>query len=115
MTVIHLINATLDGRCDHRSVIADDDLDAHALETITNADAILFGSSKQVLSWHAPCAVRVWSTYCACSSKPIVAGTGPNLFDPEEHYDDLTLFSVHRTASGAAALDYAFETRPAVG
>ena len=68
MTVIHLINATLDGRCDHRSVVADDDLDAHALETITNADAILFGSAKQVLSWHAPCAVRVWSTYCACSS-----------------------------------------------
>ena len=45
MTVIHLINATLDGRCDHRSVVADDDLHAHALETITNADAILFGSA----------------------------------------------------------------------
>jgi len=44
MPVVHLINATLDGRCDHRNVIADDDLHAHALETIADADAILFGS-----------------------------------------------------------------------
>jgi riboflavin biosynthesis pyrimidine reductase len=44
MPVTHLINATLDGRCDHRNVIPDDDLHAHALETIAHVDAILFGS-----------------------------------------------------------------------
>src|SRR4051794_21492875 len=44
MPVTHLINATLDGRCDHRDVIADDGLHAHALETFADADVILFGS-----------------------------------------------------------------------
>ena len=49
MPVTHLINFTLDGRCDHRAVVADDDLHAHALETISDADAILFGSGTYQL------------------------------------------------------------------
>lgn len=44
MTVVHLINATLDGRCGHRSVIADDDLHTHALTTISDADYLLYGA-----------------------------------------------------------------------
>jgi dihydrofolate reductase len=44
MTVVHLINASLDGRCGHRNVIADDDLHAHALSTIADADFLLFGA-----------------------------------------------------------------------
>jgi dihydrofolate reductase len=43
MTVVHLINATLDGRCGHRNVIPDDDLHTHALSTIADADLLLFG------------------------------------------------------------------------
>jgi dihydrofolate reductase len=37
------INVTLDGCCDHREMIADDDLHRHAAENIEQADALLFG------------------------------------------------------------------------
>ena len=37
------INVTLDGCCDHREGIADEELHRHAAETIARADALLFG------------------------------------------------------------------------
>lgn len=37
------INVTLDGCCDHRVGIADEDLHRHAAESIARADALLFG------------------------------------------------------------------------
>ena len=37
------INVTLDGCCDHREGIADEDLHRNALENIAHADALLFG------------------------------------------------------------------------
>ena len=37
------INVTLDGCCDHRVMIADDDLHRHAVENLDRADALLFG------------------------------------------------------------------------
>jgi dihydrofolate reductase len=37
------INVTLDGCCDHRAMIADEDLHRHAIENIERADALLFG------------------------------------------------------------------------
>jgi dihydrofolate reductase len=37
------INVTLDGCCDHREMIADDDLHRHAAESIGQADALLLG------------------------------------------------------------------------
>ena len=37
------INVTLDGCCDHRVGIADEDLHRHAAENISQADALLFG------------------------------------------------------------------------
>ena len=37
------INVTLDGCCDHRAMIADEDLHRHAMENIDQADALLFG------------------------------------------------------------------------
>ena len=37
------INVTLDGCCDHRAIIADEDLHRHAAENLVQADAILFG------------------------------------------------------------------------
>jgi dihydrofolate reductase len=37
------INVTLDGCCDHRTGIADEDLHRHAAENIAHADALLFG------------------------------------------------------------------------
>ena len=37
------INVTLDGCCDHRAIIPDEDLHRHATENLARADAILFG------------------------------------------------------------------------
>ncbi len=37
------INVTLDGCCDHRAMVADEDLHRHAVENIEQADALLFG------------------------------------------------------------------------
>src|SRR5688500_2377104 len=37
------INVTLDGCYDHRVVIADEDLHRHAMESIAQADALIFG------------------------------------------------------------------------
>jgi dihydrofolate reductase len=39
----YFINVTLDGCCDHRAGIADEDLHRHAIESIQRADALLFG------------------------------------------------------------------------
>jgi dihydrofolate reductase len=37
------INVTLDGCCDHREMLADEDLHRHAVENLNQADAVLFG------------------------------------------------------------------------
>lgn len=37
------INVTLDGCCDHRAIVPDEDLHRHAAEGIAQADALLFG------------------------------------------------------------------------
>lgn len=37
------INVTLDGCCDHREVLADEELHRHAAENVAWADALLFG------------------------------------------------------------------------
>src|SRR6185503_3992336 len=37
------INVTLDGCCDHRAMVADEDLHRHAVENLDQADALLFG------------------------------------------------------------------------
>ena len=37
------INVTLDGCCDHRAIVPDEELHRHAAENIEQADALLFG------------------------------------------------------------------------
>jgi dihydrofolate reductase len=37
------INVTLDGCCDHRAMIGDEEIHRHAIENIERADALLFG------------------------------------------------------------------------
>jgi dihydrofolate reductase len=37
------INVTLDGCCDHRAIIPDEELHRHAVENLVQADALLFG------------------------------------------------------------------------
>jgi dihydrofolate reductase len=51
------INVTLDGRCDHRAIPADEELHRHAAEIIGQADALLFGRvTYQMMeeAWRAP-------------------------------------------------------------
>jgi dihydrofolate reductase len=51
------INVTLDGCCDHREGIADEDLHRNALENIERADALLFGRvvyQMMEAAWRGP-------------------------------------------------------------
>ena len=51
------INVTLDGCCDHRAGIADEELHRHAAESIARADALLFGRVIYQMmedAWRAP-------------------------------------------------------------
>ncbi|HEY6930266.1 MAG TPA: dihydrofolate reductase family protein [Thermoanaerobaculia bacterium] len=51
------INVTLDGCCDHRVMIADEDLHRHAVENLDQADALLFGRvTYQMMEsgWRSP-------------------------------------------------------------
>ncbi|HEU5163119.1 MAG TPA: dihydrofolate reductase family protein [Thermoanaerobaculia bacterium] len=51
------INVTLDGCCDHRSGIPDEELHRHATETIAQADALLFGRVTYEMmeaAWRSP-------------------------------------------------------------
>ena len=51
------INVTLDGCCDHRVGIVDEDLHRHAAENIAQADALLFGRVTYEMmeaAWRSP-------------------------------------------------------------
>src|SRR5437762_1364499 len=51
------INVTLDGCCDHRVGIADEDVHRHAVENLDRADALLFGRVTYEMmeaGWRAP-------------------------------------------------------------
>lgn len=51
------INVTLDGCCDHREGIADEELHRNAMENINRADALLFGRVTYEMmesAWRAP-------------------------------------------------------------
>src|SRR6201993_2231742 len=51
------INVTLDGCCDHRAIIPDEDLHRHAVENIAQADALLFGRvvyEMMEAAWRSP-------------------------------------------------------------
>ncbi|TAK42264.1 MAG: deaminase [Betaproteobacteria bacterium] len=51
------INVTLDGCCDHRAIIPDEDLHRHATENLARADALLFGRvtyEMMEVAWRAP-------------------------------------------------------------
>jgi dihydrofolate reductase len=57
------LNVTLDGCCDHRVMIPDEDLHRNALENIAQADALLFGRVTYEMMeagwrWPAPAGAR---------------------------------------------------------
>jgi dihydrofolate reductase len=57
------INLTLDGCCDHRVMIASEELHRHALENIAQADALLFGRVTYEMmeaAWRLPTRAGAW-------------------------------------------------------
>src|SRR5512134_3283970 len=50
------INVTLDGCCDHRVMVADEELHRHATENLAQADALLFGriTYEMMEAWRWP-------------------------------------------------------------
>lgn len=57
------INVTLDGCCDHREGIADDELHRHAAENIAQSDALLFGRvtyEMMEVAWRPVGHARAW-------------------------------------------------------
>ena len=51
------INVTLDGCCDHRALIADEEMHRHAVENLEKADALLFGRVTYEMmeaAWRSP-------------------------------------------------------------
>ena len=55
------INVNLDGCCDHRVVIADDELHRHATENLAQADALIFGRVTYEMmeaAWRPPAQAR---------------------------------------------------------
>src|ERR671939_938481 len=53
------INVTLDGCCDHRAGVADEELHRHAVENLERADALLFGRviyEMMEAAWRPPTA-----------------------------------------------------------
>ena len=63
------INVTLDGCCDHRAILADEDVHRHAVENLERADALLLGRVTYELmeaGWR----------------RPVPAGTRPSWMEP---------------------------------
>ena len=57
------INITLDGCCDHRAGMPDEELHRHATETLAKADALLFGRVTYAMmeaAWRPIAQVSVW-------------------------------------------------------
>ena len=51
------INVTLDGCCDHRAMVPDEDMHRHAAEILARADALLFGRVTYEMmeaAWRSP-------------------------------------------------------------
>ncbi|MGE5114581.1 MAG: dihydrofolate reductase family protein [Acidobacteriaceae bacterium] len=63
------INITLDGCCDHRAIIPDEDLHRHAAEILNQADALLFGRV-------------IYEMMEAAWRPPAPAGTRPEWMEP---------------------------------
>ena len=84
----HSINVTLDGCCDHRVMIGDEDIHRHAIENFARADAILFG--------------RVTYELMEAAWRPAQTGARPGL----SKHVDLKFVSRQEFGSGAVAMRY---------
>lgn len=67
------INVTLDGCCDHRAVVADEELHRRAAETLAQADALIFGRVTYEMmeaAWRAPARTGVRPDWMAPWMEP---------------------------------------------
>jgi dihydrofolate reductase len=65
----YYINVTLDGCCDHRAIIPDEDLHRYAVENLVKADALLFGRV-------------IYEMMEAAWRPPVKTGTRPDWMEP---------------------------------
>jgi dihydrofolate reductase len=89
------INVTLDGCCDHRAILPDEDLHRHAVENLNRADALLFGRVTYEMIDEYEFVVH-----------PRLVGHGPTLFAGLSKRVDLKLVSRLEFGSGAVAMRY---------
>jgi len=67
------INVTLDGCCDHRAGLVDEDLHRHAVENLAQADALLFGRVTYEMmeaAWRPPAPTGVRPDWMADWMEP---------------------------------------------
>jgi len=78
------INVTLDGCCDHRAGIVDEDLHRHAVENLQQADALLFGrvtyemmeaAWRPPLTWAMPDWMEPFARTIDAAKKYVVSST----------------------------------------
>lgn len=70
------INVTLDGCCDHRVMIADEELHRHAAEMLERSDALLFGRVTYEMmeaAWRLPAADGGWPDWMKSFAETIDA------------------------------------------
>ncbi|MGE5073877.1 MAG: dihydrofolate reductase family protein [Anaerolineae bacterium] len=70
------INITLDGCCDHREGLVDEDLHRHATENIAQADALIFGRVTYEMmeaAWRLPAPAGAWPDWMAPFARTIDA------------------------------------------
>ena len=68
------INVILDGCCDHRVMIADEELHRHAVTNLERADALLFGRVTYEMmetAWRRPARTGAWSDWMAPFARTI--------------------------------------------
>jgi hypothetical protein len=70
----YAVNVTLDGCCDHRVMLADEDLHRHAAKNLEQADALLFGRVTYEMmegAWRARAGGRPeWMTEAGIWGRP---------------------------------------------
>src|SRR5476649_2012442 len=79
------INVTLDGCCDHRAMLPDEDLHRHAAENIAQADALLLGRVTYEMmeaGWRRPAPagtrptwIELFARTIDAAKKYVVSGT----------------------------------------
>lgn len=70
------INVTLDGCCDHRVGIVDEDLHRHAADNLARADALIFGRVTYEMmesAWRLPAPTRTWPDWMVPFARTIDA------------------------------------------